>query len=318
VDGRLARRARSPPPQGVRLKKGSSPRTVTTTKKGPGKKSPGLGSVADLCAAWAEAKKGTGRHTAPARDLTAIAGHLDPRQLTPLHFESIVARWKTKYRPATVHSNAAGLRQLARFIEATTAIHGPATWIPKTRDPGPRTTIATPEELRRLEAAAPAWFRCLLVLARSLALRLSECLRASQANLNREKQSLTILVKGGKLHTLPVTPQVLELFDLAPPGDANTPLVERYKGRPATIHAAHHAWRSLKKKTGVRPELIIHDLRRTTAVALYELTHDLRAVEHLLGHSNLATTGRYLEHHDPATLRAVLAEMWTPKTEVKQ
>ena len=80
-----------------------------------------------------------------------------------------------------------------------------------------------------------------------------------------------------------------------------------------SVHTAHRQWAKLKKTARVNPELIIHDLRRSAAVALYEISKDLRMVEQLLGHENLSTTGRYLEHRDPGKLRPLLAQMWRPK-----
>ncbi len=93
--------------------------------------------------------------------------------------------------------------------------------------------------------------------------------------------------------------------------------VEMWRGRTTDAGAMRHAWKQLKKKTGVRADLRAHDLRRTTAVSLYKLTHDLRAVSHLLGHSNIASTCGYLAHQDPEDLRPLLAQM-RPHTEKVQ
>jgi site-specific recombinase XerD len=46
----------------------------------------------------------------------------------------------------------------------------------------------------------------------------------------------------------------------------------------------------ITRVTGWNP----HSLRHAAATVAYEGTHDLRAVQELLGHSSLATTERYL------------------------
>lgn len=189
--------------------------------------------------------------------------------------------------------------------------------VPKTRQPGPRTTIATPEEIARLVAAAEPWMRVLLQLCVSLALRLSEALDVRESNAT--PQSIAFKAKGGETQSMPITPDVAAAIRNAPPGDPTIPLVARYYGKPVTKAVAHHAWLKLKKRAAVNQNLIIHDLRRTTAVTAYELTKDLRAVEQILRHRNLSTTTRYLEHRDTGKLASLLEQLWAnPQTEAKQ
>jgi integrase len=156
--------------------------------------------------------------------------------------------------------------------------------------------------------------RIILTLATSLGLRLAECISACPAGYSAEKHTLTFIAKGPKTVTLPTTPNVDTLLQALPiPENPMTPFVETARNRRMTVSAAHHQWASLKEKARVNRELILHDLRRSAAVALYDLSKDLRMVEQLLGHQSLSTTGRYLEHRDPDKLRPLLAEMWRPK-----
>jgi integrase/recombinase XerC/integrase/recombinase XerD len=298
----------------VQQQKSSHPPQHTDAERTTKGKSHHTGTVAALCAAWEETKSGHGRHTRPVRDLTDVAGTLQPHQLHEGHIEGIVARWKQQHAPATVKSNRDGLAALLKFIGRTAGITDLQTMVPKVRDPGPRTTILQPGELARLLTHATPPMRLILTLATSLGLRLKECLTAAPAGYNRENHTITVTTKGRKLHTLPTTPQVEAILDTVPTTEnPMTPYAELLRGRPMSTHAAHHAWASLKKKAQVNPNLIIHDLRRSAAVTLYELSRDLRAVEHLLGHESMTTTGRYLEHRDPERLRPLLAQMWTPK-----
>jgi integrase len=60
----------------------------------------------------------------------------------------------------------------------------------------------------------------------------------------------------------------------------------------------HYHWRRLLQAAGIRHGITIHDLRRTAAFTVWEATKDLKKVQHVLGHSLVSTTARYL--HNPA------------------
>ena len=168
----------------------------------PKQKKTGLGTVGALCTAWAEATLHTshisGRTYGPWRELRAIAGPLTPHQLTPLHFQTIIARWKMKLSPATTHSYRAGLATLARFIGQTAGIQDLHKWVPRTRDPGPRKLIAMSDEIARLTTSAEPWMRAIITLAICQGWRMSECIRISEANWNPATGTITCTVKGGK------------------------------------------------------------------------------------------------------------------------
>jgi len=107
------------------------------------------------------------------------------------------------------------------------------------------------------------------------------------------------------------------MFEAAPAGEEDWTYIERWRGKKMSKTAVEHAWRKLKKAAHVREDLRVHDLRRTTAVSLYQLTKDLRAVSQLLGHASMSATCGYLAHQDPQTLRPLLAQL-RPQTEMKQ
>jgi len=64
-----------------------------------------------------------------------------------------------------------------------------------------------------------------------------------------------------------------------------------------TEMAARREFTLCKKAAGIERKLTFHDLRRTTAHRVYELTGDLRIVQALLSHTYLSSTFRYLGHH---------------------
>jgi integrase len=100
--------------------------------------------------------------------------------------------------------------------------------------------------------------------------------------------------------TLPVTPAIAQVIEKLPPGtDRQEPIVNVLRGhrpgnQPGPNPRFTKQWKALKKRAGIRPELRIHDLRRTLAEDVWNATHDLRAVQAQLGHRSPTTTARYL------------------------
>jgi integrase len=231
-----------------------------------------------------------------------------------------VALWQKQFAHATAYCRRCGL---LRFFGYVRDIGGPnlIRQVPKLRTPQPRTTIATPEELLRLEALAPPWLRVWLLLCTRLGLRFGTAAAIAPANWNPAAGTITFTTKGGVVMTLPTPPEIEELFRSAGTNpDPATPYWLLLRGdtglRGSTKYptcSLRAEWDRLKKKAGVRPDLRPHDFRRTIAVSLYEATKDIRAVQQLLGHNSLATTAHYLMHRDPGKLRALLAALWTPK-----
>ena len=52
----------------------------------------------------------------------------------------------------------------------------------------------------------------------------------------------------------------------------------------------------MEKKLGITKRIILHDLRRTSAVGMLEASGDIRDVQALLGHHSLQSTVLYLDH----------------------
>lgn len=310
---RLAGPARPPQNEGLQHQKSGRNLPIQDARPGAIKKSPRLGTVGQICQAWTEAHRNHSSIRVPAGALARLAGSCKPYELTPLHFQSIVTRWRQNYARNTLANYTRNLRQLAAYIGALARIPL-SPFVPKVPHEQARTIIATPDELARLLAAAPGWQRCLLLFESQLGLRLSDALRLAPANWNDQTHTMTLRQKKtGRLLKLP-TPKILEeILSAAPPGDPLTPFVQLLRGKPVDTNTAERAWRKLKKITQVNRDLWMHDLRRTSGVTLYEQTHDLRIVEQFLGHASLNSTAHYLEHRDPETLRPLI-EALRPQT----
>jgi integrase len=230
-----------------------------------------------------------------------ICGTCTPHQITPLHLQSLVARWKATYANATAYALRGALRRLLRNIGNSIGRPDLADELPSVRVPRPRTVIAEPGEIAALLAVSPAWMRTIILLAAHAGLCRSDCLAVAPANYNAENRTLTLEQQKTRFTvTVPVTEELAKLLEAAPTGSPLTPFYELHRGSPITTAGLLTAWWRLKKKAGIGRHLWLHDLRRTLAVSLYDVSKDLRVVEQMLGHQSISATARYLEHRDPS------------------
>ena len=110
---------------------------------------------------------------------------------------------------------------------------------------------------------------------------------------------------------MPVTNSIRDLIDQCNQADARP-----YVTQLNTCNRKQHTgirdagmWhrRFVKLLATITPKRItFHDLRRTTAVRMYEQTGDLRTVQALLGHRSMNSTIWYLDHDLMPVSRATL------------
>ncbi len=233
------------------------------------------------------------------RFLESTAG-LAPAQLSQIFLNGLHAEWKKRYARNTLHLRWLMVKRMLRDLESAGVPH-----LQFAKAPGPkaREATATPEQLQRLRHAAPPWLRLFILLCWQTALRFSEAIAVTPRSYNPATRSVTIRTKGDKVRTIPLTAEILELIAPTLEGDRDASCIALLKGGRCSPGAIRSAWCQLCKKThveGVNP----HDLRRTTATALYRNTKDIRAVQQYLGHDSMTSTLRYLAPLKEEELRA--------------
>jgi integrase/recombinase XerD len=146
--------------------------------------------------------------------------------------------------------------------------------------------------------------RAMLELLYATGLRVSELVGLQLPQLRLEAGFLVAFGKGSKERIVPV-------------GEAAEHWVQRYlrEIRPRLVHGRHQAvfanhlgepmsrvgfWKNLKRyglEAGIRSPLSPHVLRHSFATHLLEHGADLRAVQTMLGHADIATTQIYTHIH---------------------
>jgi integrase len=126
-----------------------------------------------------------------------------------------------------------------------------------------------------------------------------EILGVRWGDIDKEKAVVRISrAKTGNVDNVPINSDLKALFDRLRPIKAKSDAhVFLYKGRP--IKSVRRSFKTALKQAGIR-DFRFHDLRHTCASHLIMRGANLKEVQTHLGHSNVATTNRYLHLTDEA------------------
>ena len=242
------------------------------------------------------------------RDLTHLTGWLgrSPADVSADELAAYVAQLRADgLAPTTVARRLAAVRSFFRHqVLLGTRTDNPAANVelPKRRRTLPR-TLSPAEVERLLDAAAGTTPRALRdrALGELLyggGLRVSETVGLDRQSVDLENRLVRCLGKGSKERVVPIGREAADAVRryLA----RGRPYLERRNrselflnanGGPLTRAGAFLILRRLAAKAGLEPERIHpHLLRHSFATHLLEGGADLRAVQEMLGHADLATT----------------------------
>lgn len=236
--------------------------------------------------------------------LNRIAEKVDPetvrRYLDSLYSASLssrsIARHLTTLRVYCTFLLREGLIE----SDPTEHIQTPKQWrdIPK---------YLSTEQVERLIAAPdtskPVGLRdrAMLELLYATGLRVSELCRVRQADLNTELGYLRTLGKGSKLRVVPVGRQAVRAVEdylragrpLLLKGRVSEFLFITARGGKLTRQAFWKALAGYGRQVGIFHHLSPHVIRHSFATHLLERGADLRSVQTMLGHADIATTQIY-------------------------
>ncbi|MFC7300561.1 tyrosine recombinase XerC [Cognatiluteimonas weifangensis] len=249
-------------------------------------------------------------HTLDAyrRDLDALAAwaRAQARELPALGSEDIRAFVAAEHRrglsPKSLQRRLSAVRSFYRWLLKRGRIAAsPAAAIRAPKAPRKLPHVLDPDEAKALvevptDAPLGLRDRALLELFYSSGLRLSELCALRWRDLALDEGLVTVLGKGGKQRSVPVGSHARAALAAwraeQPPTSAETPVFPGRHG-PITPRAVQLRLRLLAQRQGLFKRVHPHLLRHSFASHVLESSGDLRGVQELLGHADIATTQIY-------------------------
>jgi integrase/recombinase XerD len=250
------------------------------------------------------------------RDLADLCARIDvpPTEATTDQLAAYVAQLRADGLAATtIARRIAAIRSFYRHeLLLGTRSDNPAAELelPRRRRALPKTL--SPGEVERLIDAAVGTTprslrdRALVELLYGAGLRVSEAVGVDKAGVDLEQRIVRCIGKGSKERVVPIGRQAVDsirryLARGRPYLDKRhrPELFLNARGGPLTRGGAFLILRRLAEKAGLEPERVHpHLLRHSFATHLLEGGADLRSVQEMLGHADLATTELYTHVSD--------------------
>jgi integrase/recombinase XerD len=245
------------------------------------------------------------------RDLFALADWLEhsPASVTTEELERYLAELRAAgLSGATIARRVASLRSFFRHLVLIGAADAnPAADLDLPRRARRLPRVLSPSEVERLIDAAAGTTprtlrdRALVELLYGAGLRVGEAVGLDKGGVDLDQRLVRTIGKGGKERVVPVGRQAVEALRRYL-GRGRPHLDRRHRpelflnaqGGALTRAGAFLILRKLAAKAGLEPERVHpHLLRHSFATHLLEGGADLRSVQEMLGHADLATTELY-------------------------
>ena len=249
-------------------------------------------------------------HTLDAyrRDLESLAhwAAAQGEEITALHGEHVRAF------VAAEHRRGLSPKSLQRRLSACRSFYGwlvrqgrlaasPAAAIRSPKAPRKLPQVLDPDEAKALvevptDAPLGVRDRAVLELFYSSGLRLSELCALRWRDIDLADGLVNVLGKGSKQRSVPVgshARQALSQWRGESGGANDAPVFPGRGGAPITPRAVQMRLRLLAQQQGLFKRVHPHLLRHSFASHILESSGDLRGVQELLGHADIATTQIY-------------------------
>jgi integrase/recombinase XerC len=246
--------------------------------------------------------------------------------LTPRDMRDFVIEAQRRFKRRTLHNHVSGLRTFFRYWQQRGKLaRNPFVGVPlpKLDKPLPKfltesqmaDLLGGPQKLLQNESidAFSAWRdRLALELIYGGGLRVSELVGLNYGAIDFGQGGARVLGKGRKERICPlggVAMAVLKKFraEFARNTGPNSPVVVTVQHQRMPVRAVQLLVKKYLALAGLPMDLSPHKLRHSYATHLLNAGADLRAVQELLGHANLATTQIYT-HTSVARLKEIYAK----------
>ena len=285
------------------------------------------------------AERNASRHTLDAyrRDVRDFFELLHRRRVTPATArpDDVVA-WlehqrKSGRKASTVARRMAALRGFyAHLVRERVLSRDPTEHIeqPRLSRPLPRTlsreAVAALVESPDVTTARGLRDRALLELLYASGLRASECLALRVGDVNRTAGYLQAMGKGRKERLVPIGAEALAWLEryltvgrpaLLGRGRESPLIFVNPRGRALSRQSLWQLVLRAARRAGLRQRVSPHTLRHCFASHLLEGGADLRAVQAMLGHADIATTQIYT--HLPSSTIRRMYDRFHPRAAVR-
>ncbi len=233
----------------------------------------------------------------------------DADRITPSDVAAFLARLSAEgMAPPSAARNLAAVRGLHKYLlidglakrDPTVNLETPRGWkrLPKTLNSADVEAL-----LRQPDPATPLGLRdrAMLELLYATGLRVSELVGLKLQDINLERGFLIVLGKGAKERAVPMgdaaVASLRKYLDAARPsllnGEDSEHLFISSRRRSITRQMFWERIKLHARAAGVRQDISPHTLRHSFATHLLDNGADLRAVQAMLGHSDISTTQIY-------------------------
>lgn len=226
--------------------------------------------------------------------------------------------------PRSVTRTLSAIRGFHRFLVGDGVVHvDPTETIDRPKLPRSLPDVLTQSEVDAIlnqpadssDDSRHLWVRDKAILETLYAtgMRVSETIKLKQANVLPEEGLVRVFGKGAKERIVPIGGSALRWIAryrqesrplLLGRGNSQDVLFLNARGGPMTRMAVWNIVREYVMKAGITKEVHPHTFRHSFATHLLEGGADLRAVQEMLGHSDISTTQIYT-HIDREYLKEV-------------
>jgi integrase/recombinase XerC len=263
-------------------------------------------------------------------------GDFEPPVGTRRLEEFLDAQWGNG-APRTYNKNLSILRDFFKFEVLRGEMHGdPTLAIERARSRDPHRETFNRDQIRLIVAGQDdVRDRLAVRLLLDFGLRKGSLAAIQFKHFDHFQRRLTITAKGGKVRTLPIPSPpfwndlerlIIEIeampahYLMAQQKTIPRAGVRRFPDKPMSGHGLHSWWYRCLERAGVVAEGTtsgerMHKARHTAGQRVLDATGNLKAVQKLLGHSSIQTTGDIYADWDIDQLAATLADVLAQEDE---